>query len=342
MTLFQIFLVLSGIIILVLTIDISKKQKFNALHFLVFLIMWISLLIFTIFPNFLNSFGRFFGLQRWADLLVYSSIVFLIYFVLLLLNKHVENKDSITGLIRELAIENSPKKIIEWKEVFVIPCYNEAEVIEETLNNILENWYKNILVVNDGSKDNSRNILENFWDKIILLNHLKNRGQWAALETWFEYLRRYWKVDYIVCFDADWQHSLEDLKKFEEVLDKNKDIDIVFGSRFKKWSNTNIPLSRKITLKLAILFTFFLSKIKLSDVHNGFRVFRRKILNDLKITIDWMGHASEIIDIIADKKIKFMEVPVDIKYTEYSLKKGQSNSNAINIALRFIWNKFFR
>jgi len=342
MTLLQFFFIISGIIILILWIDISKKQKFNALHFLVFLGVWGWLLIFTFFPNILNKLWNIFGVARWADVLVYSSIIFLLYFVLLLLSKHVENKDSITGLIRELAIENSPKKIIEWKEVFVIPCYNEAEVIEETINNILKNWYKNILVVNDWSRDNSRNILENFWNKIILLNHLKNRWQWASLETWFEYLRRYWKIDYIVCFDADWQHSLEDLKKFEEVLDKNKDIDIVFGSRFKKWSNTNIPLSRKITLKLAILFTFFLSKIKLSDVHNGFRVFRRKILNDLKITIDWMGHASEIIDIIAKKKIKFMEVPVDIKYTEYSLTKGQSSSNAINIALRFIWNKFFR
>jgi len=55
-----------------------------------------------------------------------------------------------------------------------------------------------------------------------------------------------------------------------------------------------------------------------------------------------MGHASEIIDIISSKKIKFAEVPVTIKYTDYSLKKGQSSSNAINIALRFIWNKFFR
>ena len=55
-----------------------------------------------------------------------------------------------------------------------------------------------------------------------------------------------------------------------------------------------------------------------------------------------MGHASEIIDIVAAKKIKFAEVPVDIKYTPYSLSKGQSSSNAISIAFRFIWTKFFK
>ena len=149
-------------------------------------------------------------------------------------------------------------------------------------------------------------------------------------------------MDYVVCYDADWQHSLEDLEKFYKILDKKEKVDIVFGSRFIEKTKSNIPFSRRIILKLAILFTFFLSQIKLSDTHNWYRVFRIKILNDLKITIDWMGHASEIIDIVAARKIKFREVPVNIKYTEYSLAKWQSNSNAIKIAVRFIWNKFFR
>jgi len=342
MNLLQLFLVLSGIIILILTIDIAKKQKFNALHFLVFFTMWIWMLIFTFFPNALNNFWRFFWLQRWADLLVYSSIVFLIYFVLLLLSKHVENKDSITELIREIAIDNSSKEIIKGKEVFVIPCYNEWLVIENTINNIIKHWYKNILVINDWSKDKSRKILEKMWDKIVLLNHLKNRWQWASLETWFEYLRRYWEIEYIITFDADWQHSLDDLKKFYNILDNNKNIDIVFWSRFIKKTKSNIPFLRRIILKLAILFTFFLSQIKMTDAHNWYRVFRKKLLKKIKITIDWMGHASEIVDIVAQNKIKFTEVPVNIKYTEYSMSKWQSSWNAINIALRFIWNKFFR
>ncbi len=342
MNLLQIFLILSAIIILLLVTHIAKKQKFNALHFFVFFIMWIWLLVFTFFPSFLNDFGQFFGLQRWADLLVYSSVIFLVYFVLLLLSKHVENKESITELIREIAIENSFKKDIKWKEVFVIPVFNEWIVLENTINSILDKKYRNILVVNDGSSDNSRKILEEFWEKIILLNHLKNRWQWASLETWFEYLRRYWKMDYVVCFDADWQHSLNDLEKFYNILDKNKKIDIIFGSRFVWKTKSNIPFSRRIILKLAILFTFFLSQIKLSDTHNWYRVFRKNILNKIKITIDWMGHASEIIDIVASKKIKYSEVSVNIKYSDYSLGKWQSNLNAINIAIRFIWNKFFR
>ena len=149
-------------------------------------------------------------------------------------------------------------------------------------------------------------------------------------------------MDYIVCFDADGQHNLWDLEKFYNILDNKKKIQIVFGSRFIEKTNSNIPFVRRIVLKLAILFTFFLSQIKLSDTHNGYRVFRKEVLQDLKITIDWMWHASELIDIVAGKRIRFAEVPVDILYTKYSLSKGQSSGNALKIAVRFIWSKFFK
>jgi glycosyltransferase involved in cell wall biosynthesis len=246
-----------------------------------------------------------------------------------------------TFLVREFAIENSIKKKLKWKEVFVIPIYNEEDVVLDTINSILKKWYKSILVVNDGSKDRSRELLSSLWDSIILLNHVKNRWQWAALETGFEYVRRYWDVDFIVTFDWDWQHDIKDLQNFYEFADKNKNIDIFLGSRFLK-KNNNVPFLRKILLKLWIFFTYMVSDIRLTDTHNWYRVIRRKILNKIKITQDGMSHASEIIDIVSREKIKFKEVPVNIQYTQYSLKKWQKSSNAINIAIKTIWNKFFR
>lgn len=342
MNLLQFFFIISGVIILIIALDVSKKQKFNALHLLVFLWIWIWLLVFTFFPGILNAIGAVFWIARWADVLVYASIIFLLYFVLLLLSKHVENKDDITELVRELAIENSPKKEIEWKEVFIIPSYNEGKVIMSTLKNIIEHGYKNIIVVNDGSKDDSRTRIKKLSEDIIVLNHFKNRGQWAALETWFEYVRRYGKVDYVITFDADGQHSLEDLKEFEKYLHKHEDVEVLLWSRFLWKKKVWIPLTRKIILKLWILFTFFISQINLTDTHNGFRVIKRKALDKIRITIDGMWHASEILDIIAKEKIMYKEIPVTIKYTDYSLAKWQSSSNAISIALRIIWNKFFR
>ena len=342
MNLLQIFFIISGITIFIISFDIAKKQKFNTLHFLVFLWIWIGLLLFSIFPSFLNLIWWFFGLQRGADLLVYSSIIFLIYFVLLLLSEHVNTKDNITDLVRELAIENSEKKEIKWKEVFVIPAYNEYKSVWKVIDSILKNWYKNILIINDGSRDDTRKVLEKYSSKIIVLNHYKNRWQWAALETGFEYIRRYGKVDYVVTFDSDWQHNINDLKVFENYLNKNEKVDILLGSRFLSKKQVWMPFLRKFILKLGILFTFFVSNLKLSDTHNWFRVIRLRVLDKIRITIDGMWHASEIIDIISNEKLVYKEIPITIDYTDYSLNKWQSSSNAIFIALRFIWNKFFR
>lgn len=343
MNLLQIFFIISWIIIFLLALDIARKEKFNALHFLVFLFVWVWLLVFTFFPNVLNNVWKVFWLQRWADLLVYASIIFLFYFVLLLLRKVEANSDDFTKFIREFAIQNSSKEKLHWEIAFVIPAYNEEKVIKDTIENLLKNDYKNIIVINDWSRDETPEILKEFWEKIILLNHYKNRGQWASIETWFEYLRRYGKkVDYVCTFDSDWQHDIKDLPKFIKILDDNKNIDVVLWSRFITKTETNVSLSRKIILKLAILFTFFLSNIKLSDAHNWYRVFRTKMLDKIKLTIDGMWHASEFVDIIASNNIRYMEVPVNIKYTEYSISKWQKSSNAINIAMKFIWNKFFK
>lgn len=343
MSLLNIFFIISAIVILIFSFDIAKKQKFNALHFVVFFLIWVWLLVFTLFPNILNTVWRVFWLQRWADLLVYSSLIFLVYFVLLLLNKIEWTNKDLTSFIRSLAIYSSSKKYLSWDVVFLIRVYNEDKVLKQTIDNLFENWYENILVVNDWSIDDSQDILNLYWDKIILLNHLKNRWWWAALETWFEYLRKYAKeVKYVCTYDADWQHQVKDLKKFIVELEQDKELKVVLWSRFITKTNTNVWFVRKIVLKLGILFTFFISNIKLSDSHNWFRVFRTQILDEIKLTIDDMSYASEMIDIIATKNIKFKEVPVDIIYTDYSMWKWQKSSNAIHIAIKMIRAKFFR
>ncbi len=104
MTLLQAFLLVSGFMISLIAFDTGKRQKFNALHFHVFLSIGIGLFVFTVFPNILNKMGQIFGVQRGADVLVYMSIVFLFYFVLLLLNKAEKNREDITRLVREIGV----------------------------------------------------------------------------------------------------------------------------------------------------------------------------------------------------------------------------------------------
>ncbi|HRI36514.1 MAG TPA: DUF2304 domain-containing protein [bacterium] len=104
MTLLQVFFIISGVIILLISADIARRERFNALHFLVFLSIGTGLLIFTFFPGVLDLFGRIFGVQRGADVLVYTSVVFLIYFVLLLLQKTERNRRDTTRIVREMAL----------------------------------------------------------------------------------------------------------------------------------------------------------------------------------------------------------------------------------------------
>ena len=343
MNLLQIFFIVSWIIIFFLAIDIARKQKFNALHLLVFIFIWLGLLVFTFFPGSLNGIWQFFGLQRWADLLVYSSIVFLIYFSLLLLRKVEANSEDLSKLIREIAVKSWPRKKIHGNELIIIRSYNEASVIAETIQTIFDAGYKNILVVNDGSTDNTNTtIKKHFWEQVILLEHYRNRWGWAALETWFEYARRYADVDYVVVFDADGQHDIKDLKTFEKYLHSHKHVDVLLWSRFLKKKQIWMPFLRRCILKLGIIFTALLSSIQLTDAHNGFRIIKLKQLDKIRLTIDGMWYASELLDIIAREKISYKEVPVNVRYTEYSLSKGQKNSNAINIAFNFIWSKFFK
>ena len=79
--------------------------------------------------------------------------------------------------------------------------------------------------------------------------------------------------------------------------------------------------------------------IKLTDSHNGFRVFFRKAARTIEITSDRMEHASQIVEEIHKKNLKYKEVPVTITYTDYSRGKGQSGWNSVRIGFRMLFRK---
>lgn len=109
MTVLQIFFIISGFTILLVAYDIAKRERFNALHFLIFLVAGGGLLVFTFFPQALAMIGRVFGLERGAEVITYMSIIFLYYFVLLLLRKVERTREEVTKLVRELALQNLQK-----------------------------------------------------------------------------------------------------------------------------------------------------------------------------------------------------------------------------------------
>ena len=114
--------------------------------------------------------------------------------------------------------------------------------------------------------------------------------------------------------------------------------DFVLGSRFLGQAE-GIPWSRRCILKLGTLFTRLVSGVALSDAHNGIRVMTRRGAQSLQITMNRMEHASQIIEQIAATGLPYLEVPVTIRYTEGSLRKGQRTSAAVKLGLKFLLDK---
>ena len=220
------------------------------------------------------------------------------------------------------------------KTLIIIPLYNESKVIEEVVNGILKH-FTNIVIINDGSTDESLDIISKLDVKVI--NHPFNMGQGAAIQTGIDYCIGK-NFDYIVTFDGDGQHCPLDVIEMIEVIN-NKKVDTVLGSRFIG-KTENMPKMKYILLKCAIIFNYFITGMFLTDAHNGLRVFKMNVVKNMRLKHNGMAHATEILEIISRNKLNFIEYPVTIKYTEYSISKGQSLFNSIVIAFDIIVKKF--
>ncbi len=117
--------------------------------------------------------------------------------------------------------------------------------------------------------------------------------------------------------------------------------DFALGSRFLGKA-PGMPWSRKLMLRMAVLFMRVFSGVALTDAHNGLRAMTRRGAERVQITMNRMEHASEIVDQIARSGLKFVEVPVTIRYTADSLAKGQKTSAALGLGLKLLLEKVIR
>lgn len=220
----------------------------------------------------------------------------------------------------------------------MIPVYNEGSVVREVVESVLEH-YAHVVCVNDCSRDDSASQIAA--TGAYLINHPINMGQGAALQTGLEFVRGLPGIRYVVTFDADGQHRLEDVEQMLRVAEE-KGVDMVLGSRFLGTEAVDMPKVKRAVLKAAIAFSNLTSGVKLTDTHNGLRVMGRRAIDEVNLTIPGMAHASEILDIIRSHGFTYAEVPVQIVYTQYSRSKGQSIINAVNIAFDMLLRKVAR
>jgi glycosyltransferase involved in cell wall biosynthesis len=212
----------------------------------------------------------------------------------------------------------------------VVPAFNEAPAIGAVLGE-LRAAYPNVVVVDDGSTDGTAQVART--TAAHVLRHPINCGQGAALQTGIEFALQC-GAEYIVTFDADGQHRVEDVAALLAPI-RSGECDIVLGSRFLGQS-VGVPPLRRMVLRFGVLFTRLVSRVNLTDAHNGLRAFSRRAAQRINLRLDRMAHATELIDQVRQSGLRFKEVPVQIRYTAYSLRKGQSARGAIRIALHYL------
>lgn len=208
----------------------------------------------------------------------------------------------------------------------IIPVYNEYPVIAEVVNNALRT-FPNIVCVDDGSDDQSHRKIAG--TAAHLIRHPVNLGQGAAVQTGVEFARSKTGANYFVTFDADGQHQVADVLRMVNRL-RTEPVDIVVGTRFSG-DVSHIPLMKRAVLKTAVMVSVRGRRLGLTDSHNGLRTFNRRVAEEMNITSNGMGHAPEIVEMIASRGWRVAEEPVTILYTEYSTGKGQSLLNGVNI-----------
>lgn len=209
----------------------------------------------------------------------------------------------------------------------IVPCYNEGTVIFDVLTHARET-FPNIVAVNDGSRDDSAAQIRAAGAHLV--NHPVNLGQGAAIQTGVEYARAQPGARYFVTFDADGQHQVKDVVRMVERL-RAEPVDIIVGTRFAGQDSSQVPWIKRVVLKTVVLLSPRTKKLGLSDAHNGLRAFNKKVADEMNIRMNGMSHASEIVAMIDNNGWRVDEEPVDILYTEYSMSKGQSLINGVNI-----------
>ncbi len=213
----------------------------------------------------------------------------------------------------------------------VIAAFNEGQVIRSVVKELVASGWR-LVVVDDGSSDDTAAAAK--IATVSVVRHPINLGQGAALQTGIDYALRC-GARHIVTFDADGQHSVEDLPELVAALTH---ADIALGSRFLGKDAVGVGKRRKAMLRTATMVSNRISRMQLTDAHCGLRAFRASAAPALRITQDRMAHASELLRNIATSGLRVVEVPVTIRYTAHSKRKGQSGFQAI----RILFDYFFR
>jgi glycosyltransferase involved in cell wall biosynthesis len=196
----------------------------------------------------------------------------------------------------------------------IIPTYNEAGTILELLKKVKQVPFdKEIIVVDDGSKDGTRDILHQNKEEMTLLFHETNRGKGAAIRTAIPYITG----DIVIIQDSDLEYDPSEYPRLIAPILEGK-ADVVYGCRFFGGSRRVLLFWHFVGNKVITTLSNVLTNLNLSDMETGYKVFRAEVLKKVKIESNRFGFEPEITAKIAKMGCRIYEIPISYWGRNYS------------------------
>jgi len=213
----------------------------------------------------------------------------------------------------------------------IIPAYNEEDNIGKVIDKVKE-YVENIVVVDDGSKDNTTKIAKE--KGVVALKHIINLGKGTVLKTGCDYALKK-KAKIIIAVDGDGQHDPAEIPNFIEAIKEGN--DIVFG--YRKFSK-EMPFILKLGNVSINKITEMLFGIRIKDTQCGYRAFTADAYRNIRWEAQDYYVESEMILNTGKKRLKYKEVPIQTIYQDKY--KGTSFIDGIKIVLKMIGWKLTR
>ncbi len=213
----------------------------------------------------------------------------------------------------------------------VVPAYNESRFIGRFLDKLTKKT-KNILVIDDGSRDRTTDIVKSKGIKV--LTHITNLGKGAALKTGCEYAFTRLGADGVIIMDGDDQHDVSDIAQFTKAL--RGGAQIVLGVRAM---DSRMPLTRLLGNRFTSVLINVLFGRYISDVPSGFKAMTKSTYKKLLWHSSGYEVETEIAVRIAKSKIKYVEIPINTIY--HGKEYGFNLIDAIRIIIKipyWIWS----
>lgn len=220
----------------------------------------------------------------------------------------------------------------------IIPVYNEKDTIDTILERVEKTPFdKEIIVVDDCSKDGTRDILKKKYEgRYKVLYHDQNMGKGAALQTGFDHVAG----DIVIIQDADLEYDPSDYGRLIAPI-INKQADVVFGSRFLGGPHRVLFFWHFMGNKMLTLFSNMLNNVNLSDMETCYKAFRSDILKTMRFRSKRFGFEPEFTAKVARNHLKIYEVPISYYGRTYEEGKKITWKDGLSALYCIVRYRFF-